>query len=240
MEIRINSQELALKTKNRKIILFIVAHTDDESIGLGGTLAKHSSNNDFVAGISMTDGVSAREENNILNQEKRISNAEKVSEILGFDWLVHGNFPDNQMDSVPLLKIIKFIESVKTFLNPDIIYTHCPSDLNKDHRIVYEATLTAFRPQPKEKWTEIRIFEVPSSTDYGSNHFGTSFNPNLFINISSTLHNKIRALDIYEEEMRDAPHSRSIEGIKNLAKLRGFQAGIQYAEAFQIIKKIER
>ena len=112
--------------------------------------------------------------------------------------------------------------------------------MNIDHRIVYESTITAFRPQPYEKWDEIRTFEVPSATDYGSNLLGTIFEPNLFVDITSTFSKKLAAIKLYDEEIREEPHSRSIGGIENLAKYRGYQVGLDYAEAFNIVKKISR
>ena len=236
----LNNENSSIKSLKKKIILFIVAHTDDEAIGLGGTIAKHTDRDELVFGISMTDGVSSRSNASFSQKERRLKVAKKSAEILGFSWLKHGEFPDNKMDSVPLLEVVKFIESVKLNLKPDIIYTHSPADLNKDHRIVFEATLTAFRPQPFESFEEIRTFEVPSATDYGSDYFSNYFSPNLFIDITKTIKKKLLALDQYKEEMREPPHTRSIEGITNLAKFRGFQSGIDFAEAFKIIKKIER
>ena len=136
-----------LKKSKSRNILVVVAHTDDETLGLGGTIARHSSIGDSVYGIAMTDGVSAR--NNKTKQ--KIKNRKKASisagKIIGLKWIKGGNFTDNALDSVPLLKIIKVIENAKSKINPSIIYTHSASDLNIDHRKVCEATLTAFRPQ---------------------------------------------------------------------------------------------
>ena len=123
---------------------------------------------------------------------------------------------------------------------PDIIYTHSQADLNVDHRIVNQAVFTAFRPQPNETWEEIRSFEIPSSTDYSHPSVTSQFIPNLYINIDSTWHLKLLALKKYHLEMRPNPHSRSYEGLEGLAKLRGFQVGVKMAEAFEIIRKIER
>ena len=144
------------------------------------------------------------------------------------------------MDSIPLLDIIKFIEKTKILIKPKIIYTHSASDLNIDHRIISQATLTAFRPEEKEIWQEIRTFEVPSSTDYGHKAITNSFHPNLYINITDSWNKKLIALNVYSGEMRNAPHARSTEGIENLAKYRGNQVGLYYAEAFEVIRKIIR
>ena len=101
------------------------------------------------------------------------------------------------------------------------------------------AVLTAFRPQPGEFCKELRVFEVPSATDYGHESIIGRFLPNLFIAISETWGHKLSALEAYSKEIRDYPHSRSLEAIKNLAKIRGNQNGLRMAEAFQIIRKIE-
>ena len=148
-------------------ILLLVAHTDDETIGMGGTICRHINNGDEVYAFSMTDGVSSRQTCDKENVKTRLEASNKVSETLGFKWFKRENFPDNAMDSVPLIEIVKVIEEAKKKINPNIIYTHSSADLNIDHRIVNQATLTAFRPFQNECWKEIRTFEIPSSTDYG-------------------------------------------------------------------------
>ena len=108
-----------------------------------------------------------------------------------------------------------------------------------DHRVVANSVLTAFRPQPNELCKELRLFEVASATDYGNSAITGSFSPNLFIDISNEWPSKVKALEAYMEEMREYPHSRSIQGIKNLANLRGNQVGYDFAEAFEVIRKLE-
>ena len=144
------------------------------------------------------------------------------------------------MDSIPLIEVVKFIEKAKENIKPKIIYTHSSSDLNIDHRIVSQATLTAFRPQPDEEWEEIRTFEVPSATDFAHKSITNSFSPNLYIDIKEKWKKKLCALKAYSSEMRKFPHSRSLEGVENLARYRGNQVGLEYAEAFEVIRKIER
>lgn len=234
------------KKSTNEIVLVIVAHRDDEAVGLGGTIAKHSQQGDTVFGISMTDGVGARESNII--QDKLLKDAAhrheaslKAAEILGMEWIDGaGNFLDNGMDSVPLLEVVKVIEEIKDEIQPSIIYTHSAADLNVDHRILSEAALTAFRPQPKELWSEIRLFEVPSATDFGHEDVTAMFIPNLLISIEDTWDAKLEALKQYSTEIREYPHSRSYEAIKTLAKYRGYQVGLEMVEAFQVIRKIER
>ena len=226
--------------KSKNVILVIVAHTDDETLGLGGTIARHVKAGDKVYGLSMTDGVGARLQKDINAIKIRQQASINASKILGLVWLEAGKFPDNSMDSVPLLEIVRFIEKVKIQINPDIIYTHSSADLNIDHRVVNQAILTAFRPQPEENWQEIRAFEVASATDYGHKSVTNTFYPNLYIDITDTWENKLAALNEYSMEMKNSPHSRSFDGLENIAKYRGNQVGLEYAEAFEIIKKIVR
>ncbi len=221
-------------------VLLLVAHTDDEILGMGGTICRHIKNGDKVYALSMTDGISSRGINNYDKIKTRLEASNKVSENLGFEWVKRENFPDNSMDSIPLIEIIKVIEEAKKKINPNLIYTHSSADLNIDHRIVNQATLTAFRPLKNESWKEIRTFEIPSSTDYGHKSVTNIFNPNLYIDISSYIDQKLNALKNYDEEILPPPNSRSYEGIENLAKFRGNQAGLNYAEAFEVIRKIER
>ena len=221
------------------IVLVIVAHRDDETIGMGGTIAKHSDKGDKVFCLSMTDGISARENSNEKIIKKRFLASEKAAEKLGFTWLDSEDFPDNCLDSVPLLSVVKTIEKKKKKINPNIVYTHTKACLNIDHRIVCESVLTAFRPHPNEKCKQILTFEIASSTDYGHPHVTNTFFPNIYIDISKTWSKKLQALKAYSSEMRDYPHSRSFKGIENSAQMNGNRVGLEYAEAFHLIRKID-
>jgi LmbE family N-acetylglucosaminyl deacetylase len=222
-----------------KNILIVVAHTDDETIGMGGTIANHTKDGDKVFAVSMTDGVGSRDALDTSDINQRVIAADKAARILGFEWLEAGKFLDNEMDKYSLIEVVKFIENIKNLSKPDIVYTHSSSDLNIDHRVVSEAVLTAFRPQPKEICREIRAFEVSSATDYGHKSVTGSFYPNLFIDITNTWDEKLLALKEYAYEMREYPHTRSYKGIESLSKIRGNQVGLHQAEAFEIIRKIQ-
>jgi LmbE family N-acetylglucosaminyl deacetylase len=188
----------------------------------------------------MTDGVGARGTEDSAEIKKRAQASINAGKILGLEWLEGGSFPDNAMDTVGLLDVAKVIERAKTLIKPTIVYTHSSADLNIDHRIVSQATLTAFRPQPNEVWEEIRTFEVASATDYGHKSITKEFTPNLYVDISETWQTKLAALNEYSMEMREPPHTRSFDGLESLAKFRGYQVGLPYAEAFEIIRKVDR
>lgn len=219
-------------------ILVIAAHSDDEALGCAGTIARHTAEGDRVQVIFLTDGVGARG-SDTPEVQARLRAAEAATTLLGVDAVTQLSFPDNRIDSVPLLDVTQAIEQATETLRPETIYTHHSGDLNADHRMCHQAVLTAFRPMPNASVQAIYGFEVASSTEWA---FGTSdpFHPQHFVDISSTLDRKMQALDAYEAEMRAFPHPRSKEAIRALAIWRGASVGLEAAEAFTVIRTMRR
>jgi len=215
-------------------VLIIVAHPDDEVLGCGATIAKHTQNGDTVQTVFIADGFSSRE-----NSSNRDSSAYKASEILGCEKPVFLNFPDNQLDTISLLRIVKEVEKSIEDFQPSIIYTHHFGDLNIDHQITHKAVMTACRPQPNFCVKEIYSFEILSATHWQSPSMGAAFNSNYFINVSGFMEKKIKALQHYDNEMQEYPHARSYESVVNLAKFRGSLAGIKVAEGFFIERLVK-
>jgi N-acetylglucosamine malate deacetylase 1 len=220
-------------------VLVISAHPDDEVLGCGGTLANHYIKGDEIHQIFVSDGEGARLKRGkslIKDINSRIKLAKKVAKILGISKTKSLNFEDNQLDKIPLLKIIKKLENEIEKFKPNIIYTHSDIDLNIDHQIVSRAVLTACRPI-KSTVKEINFFEILSSTEWSHKSF-KSFNPNYFVDISKTINLKLKAIKVYQKELRNFPHPRSILGVKTLSKYRGMMSGLKEAEGFYIKRKI--
>jgi LmbE family N-acetylglucosaminyl deacetylase len=221
----------------RKNILVCVAHRDDETIGCGATIYRHWKNGDKVFCLSMTDGVGARDKSQKKDIEIRKKGSILASKILKFTWLEHNEkFLDNQLDNYPLLKIVKLIEFFKNKINPDIVYTHSELDLNIDHKVVSQATLTAFRPLRGDKCQKIISFEVLSSSDYSIN----AFEPNYFIDISKFWSKKKLALKAYGKEILNTKTSRTLKGLETLATYRGLMSGQKFSESFRILRILEK
>lgn len=218
-------------------VLVVVAHADDEVLGCGGTIARHIAAGDPVQVVYMSDGVGSRggdmDEASLLRGQAR----DHALEILGVTKFHALDFPDNRMDSLPLLEIVQPLEEIILSTAPSMIYTHHSGDLNIDHRITHQAVMTACRPLPGSSVTEILTFEVMSSTEWNT-PYEAPFNPNLYVDIEHYLYLKTRALQAYELEMRPAPHSRCIDHIEVLAKHRGYSSGMKAAEAFMSVRRI--
>ncbi|MEM9116386.1 MAG: PIG-L deacetylase family protein [Cyanobacteria bacterium P01_F01_bin.56] len=218
-------------------ILVVAAHPDDEVLGCGGTIAKHSQQGDIVNILILAEGATSRATSRNPGQwQSELSAlaiaAKEASRFLGAKAVDLHNFPDNRMDSCDLLDIVKVIEAAIQKLQPAVVYTHHSGDVNIDHRRIHDAVIAACRPQPHHPVKTLLFFEVPSSTEWQPPDSAPAFAPNWFVDISTTLADKVDALTVYESELRSWPHPRSIEAVKHLAHWRGATIGVSAAEAF--------
>ncbi len=225
---------------NGKNVLIIAAHPDDELLGCAGTVHKLIKNGSKATSLILGEGMKSR--GNIEESMLKGLRADTVmaNKEIGITKVHFEQLPDNQFDSLPLLEVVKVVEKYVDEIKPDIIFTHFGGDLNIDHRMTFEAVLTACRPQPGFHHPEIYCFEVPSATDYHEIGQCNAFVPNVHVDIEDEINVKIKALAHYQTEMRPFPHSRSLEGIKILAQARGVRVGCAYVEAFVLVRKIIR
>lgn len=220
-----------------KSVLVIAAHPDDETLGCGGTIARHVAEGDLVHLAIMADGVHSRLPVSEPGLLRRLDASKRAQAILGISSSYYLEFPDNRMDSIPLLEIVQKIEPIIDAVHPAVIYTHYHGDLNVDHRLTHAAVMTACRPLPGSTPREIFGFEVLSSTEWGAPQ-RAPFLPTCFVDISQQFGIKLKALEAYADEMRAAPHSRSAEHVEALARHRGHSVGVDAAEAFEVYRMI--
>jgi LmbE family N-acetylglucosaminyl deacetylase len=220
-------------------VLIIGAHPDDETYGMGGTIAKYTSRGIVVHVLIITDGSSSQYNNYkemIMRKKKEAKNA---MEILGVEKIELESFPDMKLDTIPHIEINKLIENKIKNFNPSIIFTHHWGDINKDHRLVFESTIVATRPINNQTLKSIYTYETPSSTEWSSMELNDKFVPNLFIDISEFMDQKIKAIEAYESELRKFPHPRSTEAVRAYDKKNGIIIGRTFAERFTLIRSIQ-
>lgn len=223
-------------------VLVVAAHPDDEILGCGGTIARLAREGSDVRIAILAEGMTSRyakREDADTSQMRHLhSRAEDAARAVGAKELILEKLPDNRLDSVPLLEVIKTVEALVDRFRPEIIYTHHPGDLNVDHGIVHRAVLTATRPLQGQCVRQIYAFEVPSSTEWAFHNLEPSFRPNVFVDISDTLDVKISALNCYDTETRPFPHPRSPEALRAIAARWGSVVGFQAAEAFELVRSV--
>ncbi|MCQ4333831.1 PIG-L family deacetylase [Natronomonas sp. F2-12] len=223
-------------------VLCIVAHPDDEVLGVGGTLARHTAEGDDVHICILSDGVTSRYEDTDAADaeiERRRERAERAARILGATVSLH-DFPDNRFDTAPLLDIVQTIEAEITEHNPDIVYTHHYGDLNVDHELACQATVTATRPLADSSVDRVLAFETLSATEWSVPKPDNAFQPTSFVNVNQHLDTKIDALSVYEAELRDSPHPRTIATVRQNTEVWGSKAGVPAAEPFEILREVRR
>jgi LmbE family N-acetylglucosaminyl deacetylase len=232
-----------LELFRNKRILIVVAHPDDELLGLGATMNRLINDFDVKTHVVILgEGITSRsDQHDIVKWEQELKihkeNIKSAQDVIGYHIVSAYDFPDNRFDTVALLDIIKVIDKEKESFKPDIIFTHHGGDLNIDHQRTFEAVITANRPLQSENVQAIITFETPSGTEWKSPTDPRHFLPNLFIEISEkNLQAKITGMECYEFEKRIFPHPRSPESLKILAQRYGVMMGGNFFEAFQIIR----
>jgi len=223
-----------------KKILIVASHPDDEVLGCFGTVARLIKEGYEAYTLILGEGKTSRDEQRVVENRKDDIEAlnteiQKANDIIGIKKVFVESFPDNRFDSVDLLDIVKVVYKVKEDVQPDIIFTHFENDLNIDHRITYQAVLTATRPMEDECVKEIYSFEILSSTEW---NYPLSFSPDTYFDISDTIDLKIKAMKEYTSELCKYPHPRSLEGINLNAQYHGMRVGKKYVEAFKSVRVI--
>jgi len=228
-----------------KVVLIVASHPDDELLGVGGTACAHAAAGDRVEVVIITEGARSRKPDNppkkldpLVRELKEA--AGKAAKMLGTSEPRFLDLPDQRLDTLPFLDIVRSVETVIMEIRPQIVYTHHAGDLNLDHRIVHDTVLTACRPLPESSVHLIRCFETLSSTEWNNPNQCLNFVPTDFVDISAQLEKKLAALGHYQNEMRDFPHARSLQAVRALAEWRGSTVGRPAAEAFVVVRRIEQ
>lgn len=233
-----------MNVKNKRILI-VVAHPDDELLGLGATMNKWINEENILTHVVILgEGITSRDE--VRNLDKRENdltihkkNIFLAKSCIGYHSVKAYNFPDNRFDSVSLLDIIKVVEYERDLFKPDIVFTHHGGDINIDHRLTFQAVITAFRPLSQENCKTIITFETASGTEWRPSTDPMHFIPNFYVSLSlANLKAKIDAMECYEFEKRVYPHPRSPKALTVQSQKWGITVGYEYAEAFCIVRHI--
>ena len=216
--------------KPPKRVLVIAAHPDDEVLGCGGTVALHTKAGDHVTSVIMCEGESLRYGQNGVGQAEHIRRAAAA---LGVCDVRPLGFADQRLDTVPLTELINPLDKIVNEVQPQIVYCQFGGDINRDHHLLFQATLVATRPTAC--WVQaVYAFDTASSTEWA---FPRTFVADTWVDISATLETKLAAMACYTSELRPYPHPRSLEALRHKALAWGNQQCLEAAEVFMTVRR---
>jgi LmbE family N-acetylglucosaminyl deacetylase len=220
-------------------VIIISAHPDDETLGAGGTILKHKENGDEVYWLIVTNVLESEgfSKERVLSRKQEI---EEVSRLYSFNKVYNIGYPTMKLNDTILFGLVNKISHIFQELEPEIIYVMNRSDAHSDHRIVFDAVMSCTKSFRYPYVKKVLMYECLSETEFAPILPERVFQPNYFVDISKFIEKKIEIMKIFDSELGEHPFPRSIKNIEALATFRGATVGVLYAEAFQMIKYIDK
>ena len=218
-------------------ILCIATHPDDETIGCGGTLLRHIAEGDSVSWLIVTETAIA--DYGAAMHAKRAKQIESVAARYGFASRRELKFPATRLSEIAERDLVGAFAAVLNDLEPDVIYLNHGGDVHSDHRVAFDAIMSAAKPfRVGKRIRQILSYETISETEQKSPVSPMPFIPNHFVDVSAYIDRKLETLSAYNEEVQPYPMPREASAIRALARWRGATFGLPYVEAFMVIREI--
>lgn len=222
-----------------KNVIVISAHPDDELLGAGGTLLKHKKCGDNLAWVIITgvDETNGFTKERVRTRELEIS---QVADGIGFSKVYKLNYPTMGLNPEIVNEMIPKISIIFTEFEPEVVYVMNRSDAHSDHRYTFDAVAACTKSFRYPFIKKVLMYECISETEFAPQLPEKVFIPNYFVDVSDFQSDKIKLMQIYKSELSAHPFPRSVTNINALATFRGATVGVNFAEAFQIVKIIEK
>jgi N-acetylglucosamine malate deacetylase 1 len=219
-------------------ILVIAPHPDDETLGCGGALLKHKQNGDSLSWLVATRGHEPQWSAELLDRKE--DEIREVADAYRFEQVFRLNFPTIRLDTIPLDQLIVPIRDAIAEAKPDWVYLNHWGDVHSDHRVLFEATMSVLKPfyNSRHGVKKVLSYEVLSSTDAAPMNPARAFVPNVFTDVSEFLEKKLEIMALYDSELQDSLLPRSLDSLRALARYRGATIGVQFAEAFMLVREV--
>jgi LmbE family N-acetylglucosaminyl deacetylase len=214
--------------QSTELVVVVVAHADDETLGCGGTLARWAAAGVSIQVVVLSDGyITTRPSAGV---QDNLSAATAACQTLGLTLPpISLGLPDQRFDTLALADIVNALNA--TGLSPCWVLTHDSTDLNRDHRLTLEAVQVWTRPRHGRR---IHLLTIESPLAASFHH--TPFQPNYYVDITATFAAKLAAFQHYQHEVRTGLDPCSEEGLRRLARYRGLEAQYDLAEAFRLLR----
>jgi LmbE family N-acetylglucosaminyl deacetylase len=217
-------------------VIVIATHPDDEVLGCGGVMARHAAQGDTVRVLVVTRGIPDLFPVGMIEEtRKELRRAHDVLGVAGVDFL---DFPAPMLDTIPGYQVADGISTVIRSHKPEYVYLPHRGDMHADHRAVFTASLVACRPGCQGAPRKLLCYETLSETDWAPPFGDDAFIPTVFFDISNYLEIKLKAMACYRSQLKNPPHTRSLQSLEALARLRGGTVGLHAAEAFMLMREV--
>jgi LmbE family N-acetylglucosaminyl deacetylase len=231
-----------MPSARRARVLVVAPHADDETLGMGGTIARHARDGDDVS-VAVVTG-HGKDPHPIFPRsvwDRVRSEAQAACDLLGVKELLFEEVPAAQVADQPGFELNHVTDTIVEKVKPDVLYVPFPFDLHKDHREIFHSLSVAWRSSSPvgRDVREIYCYETVSETHWNIPYVEAGFLPSRWVDIEDTLETKVRAAACYKSQMRQAPQPRSIEALRALAVWRGSQMGMRAAEAFVTVRTLQ-
>lgn len=222
-----------------KTVVVVSAHPDDETLGAGGTMLRHKAKGDKVIWLIITNVF----ENQGFSKEKIAERQAEIVEVANrfkVDATVKLDYPTGSLTSETLMTLIPDISKVFNEYKPEVVYTMNRSDAHSDHRVIFDAVAACSKSFRYPFIKQVLMYECISETEFAPALPEKVFIPNYFVDISDYMEEKLEIMKIFASEIGEHPFPRSLDNIRALAHFRGAMIGAQYAEAYQLVKYIDK
>jgi LmbE family N-acetylglucosaminyl deacetylase len=217
-------------------VLVVAPHPDDETLGCGGTMLRHVEQGDtvywlIVSHISEDLGFDSEK------IERREHEIERVAKRYGIKHPINLKFPTTRLDVQPMNELVDAIGNVFQEVEPEVIYVPYRNDIHTDHAVVFDAVASCTKWFRYPSVRRILAYETLSETEFALNPDDSGFQPNVFIDITRYVEEKVEVMQIYESEIGVHPFPRSESSIRAQATLRGSTSGFEAAESFMLLRE---
>lgn len=219
-------------------VLAIAVHPDDETLGCGATLLKCVEKGVPIHWLLVTAAAdSSYSAEHIEQQRRQVQAVEKAYPFAQLHWL---KLPTTRLETLPLNQVVNALREVVEQVRPEVIYLPHRGDVHSDHRVVHDAAMAVTKSFYMRQYGIRRILacEILSETDAAYPTAGCAFLPNVYVDVSDTFERKLEIFSLFKSEQHSGFLPRNESALRAQARVRGAAIGVEYAEAFMLMREI--
>ncbi len=219
-------------------ILVISVHPDDETLGCGGTLLRCLAEGHRTHWAIVTQAHPPQWSQEVI--DRKAAEVEAVAKAYSMQSVHKLGLPTTRLDTLPLADVIGGLRNVIEQVRPEVVYLPHHGDVHTNHHVVFQGTFSVLKAFYMRALGVQRVltYETLSSTEAAAPLGFRAFVPNVYLDITPHIENKIETMGLYASECQPDPLPRGAASIRALARFRGATVGVEYAEAFMLVREV--